>query len=296
MSRRRRGIGSPGTRAEGWDRATREHPLKDVMRFRKVWLGIFLAAFVLFLLSTYSGQEQRWNFFEQLIVEAVAPVQKLFHRAVHSTEEFWLNYLFLVDLRKENQQLRRRVDALKMENSRYREMLATHHRLRSLLQFKQKFDRPAIAGQVTGRDPSGWFRSVIIDKGRNSGLKIDMPVLNASGVVGKVVSVSPNFSKVLLIIDQNSAVDCLVQRSRDRGMVRGQGSEICKMDYVVDSSDVRVGDLVVTSGLGGIFPKGIPVGRVEEVREGSGNLFKQIHVRTIVDFGKLEEVLVILAE
>jgi rod shape-determining protein MreC len=123
-----------------------------------------------------------------------------------------------------------------------------------------------------------------------------MPVVNAFGVVGRVVSVSPNYAKVLLIIDQNSAVDCLVQRSRDRGMLKGLMSEICKLDYVAKSCDVAVGDIVVTSGLGGVFPKGLPVGQVLTVKEMLGELFKDIEIRPAVDFSKLEEVLVILEE
>jgi rod shape-determining protein MreC len=153
---------------------------------------------------------------------------------------------------------------------------------------------PVWPAQVTGRDPTGWFKSVIIDKGRGAGLELNMPVVNASGVVGRIVSVSPNYAKVLLIIDQNSAVDCLVQRSRDRGMVKGLSAEICKLDFVVKSSDVATEDVVVTSGLGGIFPKGLPVGKVLNVKEASGELFKDIEVRPVVDFSKLEEVLVIL--
>jgi len=119
-------------------------------------------------------------------------------------------------------------------------------------------------------------------------------VVNASGVVGRIVSVSPNYAKVLLIIDQNSAVDCLVQRSRDRGMVRGQSAQVCRLDYMVKSASVKEGDGVITSGLGRVFPKGLPVGTILNVKEGDGALFKEIAVTPAVDFSKLEEVLVIL--
>jgi len=185
---------------------------------------------------------------------------------------------------------------LKRENSRYRELLATHERLRSLLQFKKVIDRPVVAAQVIGLDPTGWFRSILIDKGQDDGIRSDMPVVNASGVVGRIVSVSSSYAKVLLIIDQNSAVDCLTQRSRDRAMVKGTSGQVCKMDYMAKSSDAVVGDLVITSGLGGIFPKGLPVGKVSSVKEGDDKLFKDIDVMPFVDFSKLEEVLVIQIE
>jgi len=270
--------------------------LKGVTGFRTIWLWVFIIGAVLFLLSSNSDLGPTWNPAEQFVIEITAPFQKLIKQTTKSTEELWLNYFRLVDVHHENTQLKNEVHALKMANSRYRELLATQERLEELLQFKQTINRPVLAAQVIGRDPTGWFKSVIIDKGKWAGLRLDMPVVNAFGVVGRVVSVSSNYAKVLLIIDQNSAVDCLVQRSRDRGMLKGLMSEICKLDYMAKSNDITVGDIVVTSGLGGVFPKGLPVGRILDVKEISGELFKDIKIRTAVDFSKLEEVLVILEE
>ncbi len=270
--------------------------MKGVTGFRTIWLWVFIIGAVLFLLSSNSDLGPTWNPAEQFVIEITAPFQKLIKQITKSTEELWLNYFRLVGVHHENTQLKNEIHALKMANSRYRELLATQERLEELLQFKQTINRPVLAAQVIGRDPTGWFKSVIIDKGKWAGLRLDMPVVNAFGVVGRVVSVSSNYAKVLLIIDQNSAVDCLVQRSRDRGMLKGLMSEICKLDYVAKSNDITVGDIVVTSGLGGVFPKGLPVGRILDVKEISGELFKDIKIRTAVDFSKLEEVLVILEE
>lgn len=270
--------------------------MKGVTGFSTIWLWVFIIGSVLFLLSSNSDLGPTWNPAEQVVIEITAPFQKLIKQTTKSTEELWLNYFRLVDVNHENTQLKNEIHVLKMANSRYRELLATQESLEELLQFKQTINRPVLAAQVIGLDPTGWFKSVIIDKGKWAGLRIDMPVVNAFGVVGRVVSVSSNYAKVLLIIDQNSAVDCLVQRSRDRGMLKGLMSEICKLDYVAKSNDITVGDIVVTSGLGGVFPKGLPVGRILDVKEISGELFKDIKIRTAVDFSKLEEVLVILEE
>jgi len=270
--------------------------LKGAGSFRKIWLWVFLIGIVLFLLSSNSSSRPAWNPAEQFVIEITAPFQKLIKQAVTSIEDFWLNYFDLVNVRQENENLRGEIQALRMANSRYREMLATQERIQELLQFKQTLDLPMLPAQVIGRDPTGWFKSIIIDKGSDSGLGLDMPVVNAYGVVGRIVSVSPNYAKVLLIIDQNSAVDCLVQRSRDRGMLKGLMSETCKLDYVVKSEDVIVGDIVITSGLGGVFPKGLPVGRVLNVKDMTGELFKDIEIEPAVDFSKLEEVLVITKE
>jgi rod shape-determining protein MreC len=241
-----------------------------------------------------SGQKGQWNPLEQIVIEVTVPIERLFQRTVAWTEDFWSNYFFLVNVRRENTALKREVDALKVENSRYREQLFTYDRLKALLQFKQSLNIPAVAAQVIGLDPTGWFKSVIIDKGTSAEISMDMPVVNASGVVGRVVSVSPHYAKILLLIDQNSAVDSLIQRSRDRGMVRGLGRETCSLDYMIKTSDVQEGDKVVTSGLGGVYPKGIPIGQVIHVEDSPGDLFKHITVKPAVDFSRLEEVLVIL--
>ncbi|MBE9571365.1 MAG: rod shape-determining protein MreC [Proteobacteria bacterium] len=270
--------------------------MKGVTGFSTIWLWVFIIGSVLFLLSSNSGLGPTWNPAEQFVIEITAPFQKLIKQTTKSTEELWLNYFRLVDVHQENTQLKNEIHELKMANSRYRELLAAQERIEELLQFKQTINRPVLAAQVIGLDPTGWFKSVIIDKGKWAGLRLDMPVVNAFGVVGRVVSVSSNYAKVLLIIDQNSAVDCLVQRSRDRGMLKGLMSEVCKLDYVAKSNNINVGDIVVTSGLGGVFPKGLPVGRILDVKEISGELFKDIKIRTAVDFSKLEEVLVILEE
>jgi rod shape-determining protein MreC len=127
-------------------------------------------------------------------------------------------------------------------------------------------------------------------------LKVNMPVVDAKGVVGRLVSVSANYAKVLLLVDQNSAVDCLIQRSREKGIVKGLSSGLCKLDYVVRAGDVVVGDVVVTSGMDRVFPKGLPVGEVVEVEDTPWEFFKDIKVRPMVDFAKLEEVLVIMKE
>jgi rod shape-determining protein MreC len=114
--------------------------------------------------------------------------------------------------------------------------------------------------------------------------------------VGRVVAVSPNYSKVLLIIDQNSSVDCLIQTTRERGMFKGFSSELCRLDYVTKSTEAKPGDTVITSGLGGVFPKGLPLAEIISVRKSPGSLFKDIDARPLVDFSKLEEVLVVMGE
>jgi len=270
--------------------------LLNLKRFRTVWIWVIFIFLALLLLSSNLGGKGSWNPAEQIIIEITAPFQRLIKGTINVIEGIWLKYFGLVNVHDANVRLMKEIETLRMENYRYQEILATQERLQKLLQFKETINWPVLAAQVIGRDPTGWFKSVIIDKGKNSGLKVNMPVVNARGVVGRLVSVSPNYAKLLLIIDQNSAVDCIIQRSRDEGIVKGLTAKLCKLDYVVKTSDVLVGDKVVTSGLDRVYPKGLPVGEVVEVVDIPGELFKDIKVQPMVDFSKLEELLVILKE
>jgi len=270
--------------------------LLSIKQIKTFWIWALLVFIALLFISSNLGGSRSWNPSEQLVIEIIAPFQKFINKTINITEGLWLKYFGLINIHNENMRMKRDLDSLKRENYLYQEALSTNQRLQQLLQFKNTTDQPVIAAQVIGMDPTGWFQSVIIDKGKNAGIKLNMPVVNADGVVGKLVAVSYNYSKVLLIIDQNSAVDCIIQRSRDNGIVKGLSSKVCTLDYVLKASDVHVGDIVVTSGLGGIFPKGIPVGEVIDVQDPAGELFKEIKIKPVVDFSKLEELLIILKE
>jgi rod shape-determining protein MreC len=259
-----------------------------------VWV---LFAFVaLVLISFNAGKRRSWTPVEQGVVEITAPIQKFIRNSAETVEKAWLKYFSFVDLREENTRLKKEVDNLRMQNDLYRELASTHARLRGLLQFKESIRAPMAAAQVIGRDPTGWFESVFIDKGTQAGLRLNMPVVDARGVVGRLVAVSPNYAKVLLITDQNSAVDCLIQRTREKGILKGLPSQLCRLHYVSRAADVAVGDKIVTSGLDRIFPKGLPVGEVMEIADTPWEFFKDVRVKPSADFSRLEEVLVLLKE
>lgn len=265
-------------------------------RIRTYWVS-FIFLFVAFALISLSvGKRRSWGPVEQFVVELTAPVQNASVKAIETVESIWLKYFALIDLREENLALKRENDLLRMEKARYREIAAASKRSYDLVIFKESIPWPTLEAQVIGRDPSGWFESVIIDKGRGSELKVNMPVVDAKGVVGRLVSVSASYGKALLLIDQNSAVDCLVQRSREKGILKGLSGGLCKLDYVVKAGDVAVGDVVVTSGMDRVFPKGLPVGEVVEVKDEPSEFFRNVKVRPLVDFSKLEDVLVIKKE
>lgn len=270
--------------------------MRGLESLKNLWLWVVLAGIAILILASSSDVPSSWNPVEQAIIEITAPVQKVMTEATAAVTRLWEGYFFFVGLREENLRLREQVEKLSMDNNRYKEILSAYERLTHLLEFRESLPGKVVASRVIGRDPTGWFESIIIDKGRSAGIRLNMPVVHSFGVVGRVVSVSWNYSKVLLIIDQNSSVDCLIQSTRERGMFKGVSADRCRLDYVTRSTTAQPGDKVVTSGLGGVFPKGLPLGEIVSIAEMPGGLFKEIQVQPAVDFSKLEEVLVVMGE
>ena len=163
-----------------------------------------------------------------------------------------------------------------------------------MLDFQKNISERVVAAEVIGKDPSTWFKTVIIDKGEADGLTRGLPVVMPQGIAGQVIEVANHYSKVMLILDRNSAVDSLVQRTRARGVIKGESTDQFRLDYVLRKKDVRVGDIIVSSGLDGIYPKGLRIGYVSEVIEHDADIFHEVIITPFVDFEKLEEVLVIL--
>jgi rod shape-determining protein MreC len=264
------------------------------LEHRAKWISYIFILLSLILLSLSIGKGQGWNPAEKLAIEITAPFQKIFIGTISTARDIWKNYFFLVETGQENLRLNKKIDLLEIENSRYQELLLTNQRLQQLLKFQENTEETFLPAKVIGWDSSVLFKSIIIDKGENDGLKINLPVVNSKGVVGRTVSVSPNYAQVLLVTDQNSAVDGLVQRSRCRGMLKGRGLSECSFDYVIKACDIETGDAIVTSGLGSVFPKGLYLGTVKKIKDSPDRLFKDVMVVSAVDCSKLEEILVIL--
>lgn len=225
----------------------------------------------------------------------VAPLQDFFVSSARLVKSVWYNYFFLISTAEQNRALRSEVQRLVAENNRCQEVELANQRLRSLLNFQKEFDIRVSAAEVIARDPSGWFKTIIIDKGSADGVRKRMPVVVAAGVVGQIIDVSLYYSKVLLAIDKNSAIDGLCQRSRAGGIVKGADeNDQCDFIYALRTSDISVGDTIITSGLDGIYPKGLPLGRVSGVVKKNYGMFQSVEIEPFVNFDELEEVLVVL--
>ena len=171
--------------------------------------------------------------------------------------------------------------------------MATNASLRRLLEFKNNLARPSVGATVIGKDPSTWFRSVIIDQGANRGIVKGNAVVNSDGVVGQIFTASPNYAKVLLAIAPSSAIDVMLQQSRVRGMLKGNGTLTYRLEYILKTVEVAEGEHVVTAGYGGVFPTGVPVGVVSRIVRKPRGMFHEIEVTPSVDYQKLEHLTVI---
>jgi rod shape-determining protein MreC len=227
-------------------------------------------------------------------MEIVSPFQRAYFATVRAVRDLAQNYIFLVHVREENKELRRQVVELERKNAELVEMAIANERLRRFLNFKENIPKPTLPAELIGQDASSWFRTITINKGNIDGVQKGMVVVSAAGLVGHIINTSRDVSKVLLITDYNSSVDAICQESRARGIVQGKGGDLCDLNYVSRREDVTLGNRVITSGLGGRFPKGLLIGTVTKVEKKSYGVFQQVELTPAVDFRKLEEVFVVL--
>jgi rod shape-determining protein MreC len=225
-------------------------------------------------------------------VGAVTPVEKLLVWVEISTGNVWRNYLYLRGVRAENRDLKQQIERMSLERARMSQDADQARRLQALLGFKEQFISQTMAAQVIGSSGSETSLSVFIDKGEREHIKTDMAVITADGIVGKVWRVYRSSSEVLLINDQTSGVGAILDKTRLQGIVRGTPSGEVVLEKVMSDESVPPGELVLTSGGDGIFPKGLLVGTVTKASAGT-DLFLNIRVRPAVDLSKLEEVLVV---
>jgi len=233
-----------------------------------------------------------------VLLTIFAPVQRLIVSVFQDVVGVWDRYIYLVGVEEENEELRSSLDKIssKYENLKilYVETEKKNQRLEDILDFTHETSFDLIPARVVGRDPQPYSNSIIVDKGTVSGVSVDMPVISTDGVVGIVVSVSDRSSRIMLLNDKNCRVDVIVQDDRARGILEGAADGSVGMSYVDRQAEVTEGDIIVTSGMGGIFPKGLLVGEVATVTVPPYGLFQEIVIETRAKLSALEEVLIII--
>lgn len=229
---------------------------------------------------------------ESVVVSALAPIQKAVTKAARRVEALWSGYINLVGVRAESDALRRELRTLRAENSRLVEQNLKLHRLQKLVAVQREAPASMMLANVVGLDPATWSNVLLVDRGSEDDVAKEMIVVSGDGLVGRVIQTSPRVSKVLLVTDVRHAVDALIQRTRDRGVVVGLDRSSCLMKYIPLEAKVEVGDRVISSGLGGLYPKGLVIGTIARVAKSSGGLHQEAIVRPSTDLERIEEVFI----
>jgi rod shape-determining protein MreC len=267
----------------------------DVIPRRPTLLFIIVLSmlFVLMSMSTRTrvlGETR--TLFERTVMTIFSPVPKTVNAIAQSTSDLYHGYLDMRRAVNENVALKKQVVGLTTENLKLRQSEGDLRRLRSLLGYAEQFTMPTTMAQVIMLDTSARFKSLIIDRGSSAGIQVNDTVVNANGLIGRIVLTTKDMAKVQLVTDTNCAVGALVERTRRQGVLRGDGGNGAQLNDVASLADVLPGDQVMTAGIDGIFPKGIPIGVVTRAEKGA-DLFKTIMVKPAVDFGSLEAVIVL---
>ncbi len=261
---------------------------------RRLVVVLVIVALVLFFLLPRQTQ----FLLQQLgrpVADVVSVPLEMMAGIDRGVRNWWNQYLALQGVYEQNRRLQAKVQELQGELNQLREQALASQRLAALLDFQEKSAMTTLAALVIGRSASNWYRGVVLNKGEDDGIAVEMGVITPAGVVGQIVKVASSTSIALLITDPNVAVTGLVQRTRDEGIVQGTAQGFVRMKYIPPLAAVKEGDAVVTSGLTGGFPRGLLIGQVLRVGEREGDLFQTAQVAPVVDFGKLEEVLIILS-
>jgi rod shape-determining protein MreC len=217
----------------------------------------------------------------------------LMNRITQGTRDTIDLYVNLTNVKKENATLKKKLEALQLENQRLAEFERESQRLKDILSFSQHNPNTLIAAHVTGEDIKNWFKCIIIDKGSNYALREKMNVITPKGLVGQVIEAHRWHAKIMVINDTNSSVDVFIDGRNTRGILEGTGQAKLKLKYVRKTDEAEIGDKLVTSGKDTIYQKGLPVGIITTITRGQAGIFADIDVVPFNDFKKLEEVLVI---
>jgi rod shape-determining protein MreC len=255
---------------------------------------LLVMALSLYGISKKNFKEDETPYFQVFMIESIGPIQSSTTSFKQSISDLFNNYLAIVNTNKENAQLSKKV--LDLENTIFnlQELKLENQRLKDLLSFGQEIPRSKVLAQVVGWDSSTEFNIIRINKGRKQGVTAKSAVVTSEGLVGYVYRVADHYSDIITILDQNNRVDTIVERTRSHGIVQGFSNFSCTMKYVNRNEPIAKGDLVITAGLGEIYPKGIRVGTIIKVERETYGITQMIEVTPSVNFNKLEEVIILI--
>ncbi len=261
--------------------------------FRQSLTLLALLLISLILMTGQAGKKGGDADYIAFLFEAVSWVETGLSTISSGTLGIYQGYFHLVEVKKENQVLRKQVALLENKLHLLHENSVENRRLRELLHFQQTRPFALLSAAVVGKDFNSWSRTLVINQGSRSGVQTGMAVVRPEGVVGRILTTSNHFSLVQLILDSNSDIPAIVERTRAEGIVSGKIPHHCRIKYLNRLADIRVGDRVLSSGLGGVYPKGLIIGAVNSVQKKKYGLFQEVIITPAVDFAKAEEVFVV---
>lgn len=234
------------------------------------------------------------NWYQHAVAFSAGAIQRAYRDFSDAVQRTSSTYLNLVAINQENRTLRAENDKLKAQQIVLEELMLENGRLNKLLQFKSQTKMDLLSAQVIGKDAIVEHATLAINRGTQDGLVNGMAVIFIDGAVGYVFRPERYTSQILLLTDRYAVIDAIIQRTRARGIVEGKGLKNCRMLFLERGEDVKVGDLVVTSGLDNIFPKGFPIGHVSSVQKDPFGTTQKVDVEPLAQSGQLEEVFVVL--
>ncbi len=272
-----------------------EHtPFPIAKGLRRLLIGIFILFLCLLLFLPRQSQEWLGHVGGPLAIILEGPLHGM-AAIQNSVGETWNHYVALQQVWEENQSLKQEIQRLQGEQNQLREQAILAMEFQKLSTYQATASMITLSAHIIGRNVSNWYRAMVIDKGARDGVHAEMGVITDAGVVGRIVRVNPTTSIMLLLSDPNVAITGMIQTSRDEGIIQGTPQGNIHMKYLPQLSRVQVGDTVVTSGLTDDFPRGLHIGHIQDVTKSATDLFQSGEVTPIVDFSKLEGVLVITA-
>lgn len=270
--------------------------LEDVNLRWKVLVNTVIIGFSLYTVSVEAPPVEKATFFEKFMIDTLSPIQNGITSFRHGFVSFFDDYLLNVKASKENRDLKKTIGELKEKMFTFTEIEKENLRLKELMQFGKEISRKRVLAQIVSWDASSDFRTIRINKGAKDGIKLQSTVVTADGLVGYIYRLTKNFADIMTILDSNNKIDGIIERTRSHGIVEGVSKDRCIMKYVSRTEPIVLNDLVITSGLGNIYPKGIKIGEISRIERESFGIVQKVEISPTVEFSKLEEVVVLIAE
>ncbi len=260
----------------------------------RFYITLFLFLLIpVIALDTTTRAPRDYRFYDRVILAVTSPIQTAISWTLEQAVDVYQGYIYLWNVKTQNTRLFEENRKLLGQIANLKEAQNENNRLREILNFQEKLKLETIVARVIAKDVSTEFRAVRINRGENAGIKKGMAVITYEGVVGRVMRTTSSTADIVTILDLLSAVDGVIERSRARGVVEGLTDELCQLKFTLRTDDIQAGDVILSSGLGGVYPRGVAVGTVSRVKKKPFGITQDVEIKPSVDFTKLEEVMIV---